>query len=217
MEKGSYHPSGAELTSYIPETDLCKSAFKLAESELTQPVLNHSLRVFCFAKWLAEKDDSEWASGSKLGLLFVSCICHDLGTSDHFNGDQRFEVEGADAAVGHLTSHGVTGDEAHQVWIAVALHTSPGIAERITELARLVRLGVLIDFREATRAELGAQEFAHQIEKDLPRLDIEKVLGDAVVQQAICKAHKAPAASWPGILLKSHLENPGWAGVNKAF
>lgn len=152
-----------------------------------------------------------------LARLFVACICHDFGACHHHDGEQRFEVEGADAASEFLRSNGVSEEQRHDVWVAIALHTSPGIAERIHPMARLVRMAILIDFRPAFRSQAGADELAVSVERDIPRLDIEKVLGDAVVEQAVRRPDKAPPASWPGILLRSHRENPGWEGVNKAF
>lgn len=105
--------------------------------------------------------------------------------------------------------------ESHQVWIAVALHTSPGIAERIYPLSRMVRYGVMMDFSAATRVVMGAVAYFAEVEAHLPRLDIEKVLGDTVVHRAELSecgerpdsltwpsSDKHPKASWPGILLR---------------
>ncbi|KIW94740.1 uncharacterized protein Z519_04717 [Cladophialophora bantiana CBS 173.52] len=203
------------LRAFVPSSTLCASAFDLVTSTaLPLSIVHHSLRVYLFAKWLAEREKSEWADSD---LLFVACICHDLGATQAHNGPQRFEVEGADAAAEFLRRQGKSEAEVHEVWTAVALHTSPGIAERITPLARLVRLGVLIDFRPATRSSLGAAAYAEAIEAKLPRMEIEKILGDAVVQQAVQNPAKAPAASWPNNLYKAYLENPGWTGINRGF
>lgn len=73
----------------------------------------------------------------------------------------------------------------HKVWTAIALHTSAGIAERIDPLTRLVRFGVKLDFSKAVRENMGATSYAAQIEEFLPRLNVEKVLADAVVSQAV--------------------------------
>ncbi|ETN38649.1 uncharacterized protein HMPREF1541_06686 [Cyphellophora europaea CBS 101466] len=206
------------VARFVPTTPLSQRAFDLAQHSLPQPILNHSLRVFIFAKWLAEKENSSLASDEhQLDLLFVSCICHDLGATDRHNGPERFECCGADAAVSFLESQSVSKADAHQVWTAVALHTSPGIAERIDPFTRLVRLGVLLDFRPRSRVEHGADEYFNEIVAEIPRVDIEKYLGDAVVAQAVANPDKAPAASWPGVLLRSHLEDPTWSGVNRAF
>ncbi len=218
------------VLSRIPAGDICASALKIAQDHLEPSILNHSLRVYLLAKWVAEKEGSEWAAEDKLPYLFVASVCHDFGTCDLYNGKQRFEVEGADAAKEHLLSHGVPQDISHNVWTAIAIHTSPGIAERIDPLSRLVRFGVMIDFRASFREEQGAAEYSAEIQEHLPRLAIEKDLGDAVVKQATKipqdikvdgftwpSSQKHPSASWPGILLRAHLLNPDHEGVNPAF
>lgn len=219
-----------EVLARIPQTTLCSSALGLAWQTLQRPVFNHSIRVFFAAQWLAEKEGSEWAQPDNLPLLFVACVYHDLGTSDNFNGPQRFEVEGADAAQHHCQSHGISEQDSRKVWTAIAVHTSPGIAERIDPFSRLVRYGVMMDFSLAVRAEVGANDLFVELEKTLPRLDIERVLADAVVNQANevetsqrtdnkswFSTHKFPIASWPGILLRARLQNPDHVGRNPAF
>ncbi|KAE8410918.1 hypothetical protein BDV36DRAFT_276284 [Aspergillus pseudocaelatus] len=210
------HPCSRHGTcpSWMPKNDVCAGAFELAQSSLPEPILNHSLRVYCYAKWISEHCTSSSIDTSKYDLLFVACIMHDIGCSDKFNGSERFEVEGADASVDYLRTHLVAEESTKQVWQAIALHTSPGIAERIDPFTRLVRLGVLTDF--GSYAEVD-REFREATERDLPRLGIEKVLGDTVVAQALDCPKKAPAASWPGDLLRAKLESPAWDGVNKAF
>ena len=155
------------LRALVPQSPLCAAAFDLVISAaLPLSIVHHSFRVYLFAKWLAQKEQSEWA---KNDLLFVACITHDVGTSQNHDGPQRFEVEGADAAAGLVKSQGRSEAEAHQVWTAIAIHTSPGIAERITPLARLVRLGVCIDFRPAIRASLECNEYGKEVEAKPPQ------------------------------------------------
>ncbi|KFA72997.1 hypothetical protein S40288_03288 [Stachybotrys chartarum IBT 40288] len=184
------------VTDRIPVSVACTSALALVRNSVVPPILNHSLRVYLIAVWLAQREKSEWAGGEKQDLLFVATVCHDLGAGDRYNGQQRFEVEGADAAKQHLISHGYSEADAHQVWTAIAVHTSPGIAE--------------------------------QIELHLPRLGVERALGDAVVKQAVKipdsvdsltwpNSEKHPSASWPGILLRAHIENADYDGINPAF
>lgn len=205
-------------TRYVPATQLSQRAFELARKTLPESILNHSLRVFIFAKWLAEREKHPLITDQhQLDLLFVATICHDFGATNEYDGHERFECCGADAAVSFLNTQGVNQQDTHAVWTAIALHTSPGIAERIDPFTRLVRLGVLLDFRPATRQSLKAEPVFDETIQAVPRVDIEKHLGDAVVAQALNNADKAPAASWAGVLLRSHLENPGWSGVNRAF
>lgn len=218
----------SDLLPQIPTQPSCIEALRVASEVLPVAIFNHSLRTFLFAKWLANRESSNFENEDKLPLLFMACMCHDFGASDVYNGQQRFEVEGADAASDLCAKHNMSSDDCHKVWCAIALHTSPGIAERIDPFTRLVRLGVKIDFSSAVREQYGAQKYAAEIDLLLPRLDIEKVLSDAVVKQAVKipdhidsttwpDSEKHPKASWPGILLRAHLENPGHEGVNYAF
>ena len=201
----------------VPYEDLSQAAYKYAASHLHPIILNHSIRVFLYAKAIAEREGSSWINTGRIPFLFTACTCHDLGTTIEHDGTQRFEVEGADAAVNLCRQHGASEADAHEVWVAIALHTSPGIAERISELARLVRLGVTIDFKRTASMALTNASEVEEIEGRFPRGEIEKVLSDAVVEQGLRQPEKAPAASWPGVLVRSKRENPGWEGVNKAF
>ncbi|KAF2156339.1 metal dependent phosphohydrolase [Myriangium duriaei CBS 260.36] len=208
-----------EILEQIPQTELSTTALKHAFEHLDRSIFNHSLRTYLLSKWLAETTStgSEWTAPDKLHLLLVAAMFHDSGTCDLYNGGQRFEVEGADAATAHLHKHEISERESHEVWVAIALHTSSGIAERISPFAKLLRTGVLIDFIPSVRTKLGAENYYKQIETYLPRLDIEKALADAVVQQALKIRSKAPAASWPNDLLQAHLADPEYQGVNKGF
>lgn len=146
-----------------------------------------------------------------------------MGTYAVHDHDQRFEVCGADAAVHFMHSQGVTDvNVLREVWTAISLHTSPGLAERMSALTRVVRMGPKADFgHEGYRSLLGEQ-CLEETEAILPPGDIMKVLGDSVSGQAERRTGdgrdaKAPAVSWPWNLLRCRLEEPEWQGVNKGF
>ncbi|KAF7972060.1 hypothetical protein HWV62_19209 [Athelia sp. TMB] len=211
-------PAQGQYPECIPEDDMSKAAYDLAVANLPPAIVNHSIRVYIYTLALAQKQKSIYSTSPELPLLFVACILHDIGTSSSFDGPHRFEIEGGDAAVAHLTKYGVSEAAAHQVWQAIALHTSPQIAERIGELPRLVRAGVLRDFGRVAFGEEKEHDGREQeLEAQYPRLEAEKVLGDAVAEQAVKNPAKAPMASWPGVLLQAKLADPEWRGVNKAF
>lgn len=156
-------------------------------------------------------------SAQKHSLLFVACLFHDIGTTTTYDGPARFEIEGADAAVQHLSQFSVDEKNKHDVWTAIACHTSPQIAERIGELSRLVRLAVVTDFGRRSEVWDELEPLRAGLEAEFERGGIEKVLGDAVVEQAIKKPEKAPKVSWPRAMYEAHLKEPEWEGVNKAF
>ena len=148
-----------------------------------------------------------------------------MGCATQFDGPQRFEVCGADAATEHLRKFEIDDADIQEVWTAISLHTSPGIAERITPLARFVRLAVLMDFNELGKSplitelelEVDGGGYRRSIEEKFPRLSAEKVLGDIVVEQGMRQPIKAPASSWAGIMIRAARDEPEWEGVNKAF
>jgi hypothetical protein len=107
----------------------------------------------------------------------------------------------------------VSPAEIDLVWEAIALHTSPHIAERRGPVTRLTRLGVRGDFGLDTVTENERRV----IEEAYPRLDVEKHLGDAVLEQALRKPEKAPRNSWPASLVRAHHDDPHNSGVSEAF
>lgn len=70
---------------------------------------------------------------------------HDLGLTERFDAEQRFEVNGADAARAFVLEQGLSDEKAEIVWDAIALHTSIGIAIRKQPEIALVHLGATAD------------------------------------------------------------------------
>jgi HD superfamily phosphohydrolase YqeK len=207
-----------ETANVVPETQVSLAAYAHASGLLAPSILNHSIRVYLYATALAKHTKSVYISDpAKHDLLFTACLFHDIGTTDTYDGPHRFEVEGADAAVKHLSQFDVNEQDKHGVWTAIAIHTSPHIAERIGELSKLVRLAVITDFGRRSEAWYVLEPMRERLEADFERSDIERVLGDAVVEQAKERPGKAPMVSWPGVMYKAYLTEPEWNGVNKAF
>ncbi|CAM5662887.1 hypothetical protein GCM10010378_04350 [Streptomyces viridochromogenes] len=119
------------------------AAYTHVSEVLAPPVLQHSVRVWLLADHIGRP---QGVDGLEREALAVACLFHDAGTADVYDGPQRFEVEGADAARAFLAEHDWPRPLVQSVWEAIALHTSPGIAERMGLLPRLVREGVLADF-----------------------------------------------------------------------
>ena len=122
------------------DSDVVTIAEEAMRVALHPSIFSHTMRVLHLARFLmADRPvlDPE--------ALAVAVLFHDSGTADENNGQQRFEVEGADAAARFLELRGWASERITPVWEAIALHTSPGIAERFGPLAELVRTAVLVD------------------------------------------------------------------------
>lgn len=238
--RSSTGPEGnpSQIPDCVPSDPISRSAYTLAHTHLPLAILNHSLRVWIYAQILNEHSDTNLKiSSDRLPLLFTACMIHDIGATPAFanldsNKLQRFEIEGADATVALLRAHCarasdaesvlsqsyISEDDLDEVWHAIALHTTPQIPERMGGMVRIVRLAVLTDFGGGDGSlKEGLKE---EVEAKYARLGIEKVIGDAVVAQALDSRFpekKAPAASWPNNLLKAYREDPKREGMNNAF
>ncbi|ROW09458.1 hypothetical protein VMCG_02199 [Cytospora schulzeri] len=216
------NPLPPALVAEIPDHPACTEALALAQSSLPASIFNHSLRVSLYASRHIPPPVMSTTLFTTPSVppcaLFVACILHDIGTATEplaggSDDARRFEVTGADVAAELLRRHGLGDEVVREVWLAIAMHTSPHVAEGAGGLVRALRLGVRADFGTYSVGE----DVVSKTESQLPRLDVEKDLGDAVVRQALLLPSKAPACSWPGELLRAHAAEPDWDGVNKAF
>jgi HD domain. len=79
-------------------------------------------------------------------LLYVAAAFHDLGLLKKFSSpDERFEVDGANAARQFLAAHDVPEERIQTVWEAIALHTTPGIPPYMRPEVAVLYSGVLLD------------------------------------------------------------------------
>ncbi|KAK3630127.1 hypothetical protein LTR56_017653 [Elasticomyces elasticus] len=118
----------------------------------------------------------------KLSLTFsqISAILHDLGwstTNTFISPDKRFEVDGANAArafVEQQTIHsgGKTWDKhrGQLLWDAIALHTTPSIAQHKEPEVAATGLGIFADFvgHDAVPGTMAIEEY-NAIVAEYPR------------------------------------------------
>ncbi|MET8044367.1 HD domain-containing protein [Micromonospora sp. NPDC005215] len=126
----------------IPQTPLVAAATDLVRQGTDDLLYHHSRRVFLFGALQGERR----GLAPDLELLYVGAMFHDLGlTGPYRSSDLRFEVDGARAAERFLLDHGRSPAEAHKVWLAIALHTTPGVPEHLDPEIALVTAGVETD------------------------------------------------------------------------
>jgi hypothetical protein len=147
----------------IPDTPLARDATALVRDSTDDLLYHHSRRVFLFGM----------LQGRRCGLmpdpelLYVGAMFHDLGLTDRFGStDRRFEVDGANAAKAFLRQHEVDDDAVGKVWLAIALHTTPGVPGYLEPEIALVTAGVETDvlgigYRDLSDGDVAAVVAAH--------------------------------------------------------
>ena len=154
----------------IPDSSVAAAAADLVRTVSTPTLYNHCVRTYLFAalsfKKSATKFDEE--------LVFLASILHDLGLVDAYMTDaERFEVDGADAAVAFLQQWHLPPNQLETVWDAIALHTSIGIVSRKRPDIAAVSLGSGADMGGIGLDQL-AQADINEVLLYLPRLGFKR-------------------------------------------
>src|SRR6202035_5731719 len=107
----------------VPDTVLVRDAIDLSRSASEPFLFNHVMRSWLFGVLLSES--AERAPDAE--LLAVATILDDLGLTDRYTAENRFEVDGANAARSFLKGRGITTQQMQVVWDAIALHKEPEV------------------------------------------------------------------------------------------
>jgi hypothetical protein len=126
----------------VPNSPLAKEATRILRKYSTELLFNHSMRVYFFAAEMGRQQGLPFDPE----LLYVAAAYHDLGLIKEFSSpNERFEVDGANAARQFLTAHDFPEDKAQTAWEAIALHTTPGVTHYMRPEVALLYLGVGLD------------------------------------------------------------------------
>src|SRR6186713_3562226 len=126
----------------IPDSLLAKEATDVLREHSTDLLFNHSIRVYLFAAEQGRQRKLRFDSE----LLYVAAAFHDLGLIKKFSStNERFEVDGANAARQFLSAHNVPKEQVQTVWEAIALHTTPGTTQHMRPEVALLYSGVGLD------------------------------------------------------------------------
>jgi hypothetical protein len=181
----------------LPDSDIASAAKEFVFEVSPAFVANHSVRSYLFARELAAVKGLRSGVDYDDELVFLSCVLHDLGATDHANGDQRFEVDGADAAARFLRDRGVQEDRVTTVWQAIALHTSVGIAHRFGAVHAITHMGIGTDI-VGTDRDMLAPGFADRVHASWPRHDLGYALTEVIARQVEANPAKGHPMTFPG-------------------
>ena len=144
----------------FPDSPLISDVLEYAQRVYEPYLFNHAMRSWLFAAKIGQSK----AMDCDLEVVAVGTILHDIGLSTAVPGANRFEVNGAAAAVSFVKERGISGRRAQLIWDLVALNSTPSIAlHKETEVA-LGTMGIGLDY--------GG--FFHEL---VPSADIAAILG----------------------------------------
>ena len=169
----------------IPDTALCTAAVDLLESSSPEFLCNHCLRTYILGSLAVRRLGRSVVDEE---AAFCAAVLHDLGLVPASRGDNRFEIDGADAARQFCLKHQVPPARADLIWEAIALHTSSGIASRMADEIALVHFGAGLDF-----LGLGLDQVPPQVIEEViasyPRIDFKAQFRNLLVEH--CRRNPA--------------------------
>jgi HD domain len=125
----------------VVDSQLVRDAIDLAKSTSEPYLYNHVMRSWLFAVLLSEG----MQTAPDAELLAVSSVLHDLGLTEQYEAEARFEVDGANAARSFLEERGIAQPQVQLVWDAIALHSTPSLALHKEPEVSLTHQGVTVD------------------------------------------------------------------------
>jgi hypothetical protein len=138
----------------IPDTPLVREITEYIRDTEEELLFNHSRRVFFFGALQGHRRGLQ----PDLELLYAGAMFHDIGLTEGYRTSMlRFEVDGANAARDFLLERGVDEAAARNVWLSIALHTTPNVPEFLEPEIALVTAGVETDVLGIGRNDLSAK------------------------------------------------------------
>ena len=143
----------------VPDGPLITAVIEHAQ-RLSEPYLfNHAMRSWLFAEAIGRIKRIDYDRE----VVAIGTILHDIGLTASVSGPNRFEVNGADAALSFIKGKGLSERRAQQIWDTVALNSTPSLALHKEPEVAVATMGIGLDY-----GGFGIEAF--------PTTDVERIL-----------------------------------------
>ena len=134
----------------IPNSKFARTITELVRDTESPLLFHHSSRVYYWGALAGKQRGLRFDPE----LLYAGAMFHDMGLTHQYSSpNERFEVDGANAARDFLRAQGIAQHDIDTVWTAIALHTTPGIPQHMHPVVALVTAGVEMDVLGLTYTE----------------------------------------------------------------
>jgi len=126
----------------VPDGPLITAAIDYAQ-RLSDPYLfNHAMRSWLFAELIGRAKGIDYDRE----VVAIGTILHDIGLTAGVPGPNRFEVNGADAALSFIRGRGLSDRRAQLIWDLVALNSTPSLALHKEPEVAVGTMGIGLDY-----------------------------------------------------------------------
>ena len=152
----------------VPDSPLIAESLEYAQG-LSEPYLfNHAMRSWLFAARIAHLKGID----CDLEVVAIGTILHDIGLTAGVLGSNRFEVNGANAALSFIKERGFSDRRAQLIWDLVALNSTPSIALHKEAEVAVGTMGIGLDYGGFGIDSIPAADIA-EIVGAFPRLKMK--------------------------------------------
>jgi len=126
----------------VSDTPLIAAVVEYAQ-RVSEPYLyNHAMRSWLFAETIGRVKGIAYDRE----VVAVGTVLHDIGLTASVLGSNRFEVNGADAAVSFIKGRGLSDRRVQLVWDLVALNSTPSLALHKEPEVAVGTMGIGLDY-----------------------------------------------------------------------
>jgi hypothetical protein len=152
----------------VPDSPLIAETIEYARRLSDPYLLNHAMRSWLFAAKIAQVK----AIDCDQEVVAIGTILHDIGLTAGVLGANRFEVNGADAALSFIKERGVSGRRAQLIWDLIALNSTVSIALHKEAEVAVGTMGIGLDYGGFGITSIPAADIA-EILTAFPRLKMK--------------------------------------------
>ena len=153
----------------VADSPLIAAVIEYAQ-RLSEPYLfNHAMRSWLFAESMGRVKGVDYDGE----VVAIGTILHDIGLTTGVSGPNRFEVNGADAALSFIKGKGLSDRRAQLMWDLVALNSTPSVALHKEPEVAVGTMGIGLDYGGFGVEALAADDM-QRILNAFPRLKMKQ-------------------------------------------
>lgn len=172
----NHEPASTRLIAgvAVADTPLIASVIEYAQ-RLSEPYLfNHAMRSWLFAEAIGRTKGIDYDRE----VVAIGTVLHDIGLTAGVSGPNRFEVNGADAALSFIKGKGLSDRRAQLIWDLVALNSTPSLALHKEPEVAVGTMGIGLDYGGFGVQALSAGDL-ERILGAYPRLKMKQRFADS--------------------------------------
>jgi len=166
----------------VPDSPLITEAIEYVQKLYEPYLFNHAMRSWLFAARIGQMKSMDLDAEA----VAVGTILHDIGLTAGVPGPNRFEVNGAAAAVSFVKERGVSNRRAQLIWDLVALNSTPSIALHKEAEVAVGTMGIGVDYGGFGLESIPPREVA-EILAAFPRLKMKAQFAETSCRLVVAK------------------------------